>query len=314
MPSQLHHFVPRFHLKRFVDPTKKRELIWVYERGKEKPELRALDRVAAQKNYYAVNAEDGTKIQEAETILSRIDGLAAPILRSFEENGSISREDRSLLALFLAFGTLRTPKFRDAAEDLYSELLTTYSRKLASDPVRFAETVKSAEAALGESLGEPEELRRAITEERIQIKTLPKYSIKVMLEDAIQHAAMLENMIWCLRDADEDTPLVTSDCPVVLNNPTAIEGCGPPTPLALEVVFPISPKLLLLATWDGHSGSGQMSGALTRQTNKLMCLAADQYVYSPEEIAAFGKYLKEPRKGFIPDIAKAEALKNVSDM
>jgi Protein of unknown function (DUF4238) len=286
----------------------------VYERGKKKPELRPLDRVAAQKDYYSVKTENGAKLQDAEMILSRVEGLAAPILQRVEEHRNVSPEDRGMLALFLAFACLRTPKFRDAAEDLLSESLMAFSRKLASDRAKFAETVKSAESALGESFGDPEELRRAMTEERIQVKARPEYSIKVMFEDALQHATMIESMVWSVREADEDNLLVTSDTPVVLNNPSCLEGNGPPTPLTLEVVFPISPKLVLLATWDGHCGSGQMTGSLTREINKLMSFAADQYVYAPTEIPAIGKYLKEPRRGFVPEFLKAELLRKVSEM
>lgn len=189
-----------------------------------------------------------------------------------------------------------------------------FSRKLASDPTKFAVTVKSVESSLGESLGDPEELRRAMTEERIEVKARPEYSIKVMFEDALHHATMIENMIWSVRETDEDNLLVTSDTPVALNNPSCLEGNGPPTPLALEVVFPISPMLVLLATWDSHCGSGQMSGSLTREINKLMSFAADQYVYAPTEIPAIGKYLKEPRRGVVPEFLKAELLRNIFEM
>lgn len=291
----------------------KSDLIWVYERGKEKPELRPVGRVAAQKDYYAVKAEDGTKIQDAETLLSRVEGLAAPILRCLEERRKIPGDDRSTLALFLAFGCLRTPKFRGAAEDLLSDSLMAFSRKLASDPGKFAETVKSAESALGQSLGDPEDIRRAITEERVEFKARPEYSLKVMLEDALQHATMIESMIWSIREADEDSCFVTSDTPVVLNNPSCLEGNGPPTPLALEIVFPISPRVVLLITWDDHCGSGQMSGSLTKQINKLMSFAADQYVYAPVEIPAISKYLKRPGQGFVPEFLKAKVLESISN-
>ena len=273
MPSQLHHFVPRFHLRRFVDSEQKQELIWVYERGKEGPELRALDKVAAQKDYYAFKTEEGKKVQDIEAMLSQIEGRAAPILHRIQaQDGRISREDRSTLALFLSLGCLRTPKFRRAAEDLLSESLVTFSRKLASDPIKFAEKVKSTERALGKSFGDPEKLRRAITEDRIRLKAEPEYSLKIMLKDAFQHAAMFENMRWSLREADEDISLVTTDSPVVLNNPSLLPGNGPPTPGALEVIFPIYPKFVLFATWDGHRGSNQMSASLTREVNKLMAL------------------------------------------
>lgn len=313
MPAQLHHFVPRFHLRQFVDSSQERELIWVYERGKAKPELRSLDHVAAQKDYYAVKADDGQKLQTVEEILARVEGLAAPIIRRFQEgNRRVSHEDRMAFSVFLSFGTMRTPKFRGAVEGLIKESIDSYSKKLAGDATKFAESVKSAEQALGENLGDPEELRNAILGEHIEVKARPEYSLKVMLEDAFEHATMINNMVWSFRDADEDTALVTSDTPVVLNNPSVLEGNGPPTPLDLEVVSPISFKLLFVATWDGRAGAGHMSGYLTRQMNKLMSLAAENYVYSPAEIPAIAKYLGQPRRGFIPEFVKAELKRSMS--
>jgi Protein of unknown function (DUF4238) len=313
MPAQLHHFVPRFHLRQFVDSTQERELIWVYERSKEKPELRSLDHVAAQKDYYAVKAGDGKKLQTVEEILSRVEGLAAPVIRRFlEGDRRVSADDRMTFSVFLSFGTMRTPKFREAVEGLVKDSIESYSKELASDAAKFAESVKSAEHALGENLGDPEELRDAILGEHIKIKANPEYSLKVMLEDVFGHARMINNMVWSFRDADHDTTLITSDTPVVLNNPSMLEGNGPQTPLDLEIVFPISPMLLFVATWNGQAGTGQMSGYLTRQMNKLMSLAAEKYVYSSMEIPAIAKYLEQPRKGLISEFVKAELKRSIS--
>ena len=171
---------------------------------------------------------------------------------------------------------------------------------------------RSAEQALGENLGDPDELRNAILGDHIQVKANPEYSLKVMLEDVFEHAAMIRNMAWSFRDADEGTSLVTSDTPVVLNNPSVLEGNGPPTPLDLEVTFPISPRLLFVATWDGRAGAGEMSGYLTRQINKLMCLASDKYIYSPVEIPAIAKYLEQPRRGLIPEFLKQQLKRSIS--
>jgi hypothetical protein len=156
MPAQLHHFVPRFHLRQFVDSTRERELVWVYERGKAKPELRSLDRVAAQKDYYAVKTEDGEKVQTVEDILARVEGFAAPVIRRFHEGDRLlSDDDRMTFSTFLSFGVMRTPKFRGAVEEMVKESIESYSKKLASDAAKFAESVKSAEHALGENLGDP---------------------------------------------------------------------------------------------------------------------------------------------------------------
>ena len=307
MPAQLHHFVPRFHLRQFVDSSQKRELVWVYERKKPTPELRSLDHVAAQKDYYAVKARDGEKLQHIEEILARVEGLTAPILRRLiDGERRISKDDRSTISMFLSFGCLRTPKFRGTVADLVRESVESFTRQLTSDAAKFAASVKDAERALGESLGDPEEMRCAYLDGHIKVDANPEYSLKVMLEDAFGHAKMIEGMVWSLLEAAPDVPLVTSDTPVVLNNPSSLEGNGPPTPFALEVVFPISPRLLFVATWDGHAGHGQMSGHLTRQMNKLMCLAAEKYVYSPTEIPALAKYLDRPSVGMIPEFLKEQ--------
>jgi hypothetical protein len=195
MPAQLHHFVPRFHLRQFVDSTQERELIWVYERDKAKAELRSVDHIAAQKDYYAVQAGDGTKLQTIEEILSRVESLAAPLIRRFQEGDKhISDDDRMTFSVFLSFGTMRTPKFRGAVEELVRESVESYSKKLASDAAKFTESVKSAEQALGENLGDPEELRNAILGDHIQVNANPEYSLKVMFEDVFEHATMVDNM------------------------------------------------------------------------------------------------------------------------
>lgn len=295
-----------------MDVTLERELIWVYERGKAKPDLRSLDHVAAQKDYYAVKAEDGIKLQGIEEILSRVESIAAPLIQRLQDGERhISDEDRMTFSVFLAFGTMRTPKFRGAVAELMQESMDAFARKLASDPNKFIESVKSAEQALGENLGDPEELRNAILGNHIQIKANPQYSLKVMLEDVFEHSEMIKNMVWSFRSADDDTALITSDTPVVLNNPSVLEGNGPPTPLALEVTFPISPKLLFVATWDGRAGTGEMSGHLTRQINKLMALACERYVYSPIEIPAIAKYLEQDKTGFIPDFLKQKLKQSI---
>ncbi len=112
-------------------------------------------------------------------------------------------------------------------------------------------------------------------------------------------AGMISAMRWSFRETDCINPLVTSDNPVVLNNPSMLEGEGPPTPAALEVTFPVSPELLFVATWDGHTGTGPMRPRLATQINKLMALAAHEYVYSSTQIPAIADYLPEPRRSLI---------------
>jgi hypothetical protein len=109
---------------------------------------------------------------------------------------------------------------------------------------------------------------------------------------------MIMKMKWSVRTTDE-TLLVTSDSPVILNNPSVTLGFGPPTPWAYEVIFPLSAERLLIATWDMHAGEGLMSARVVRQINKLISSTAAMYVYAPVQIPAIAIYLLSPRQNLI---------------
>jgi hypothetical protein len=61
MAKELHHFVPRFYLRRFIDPTVSGEKVWTYERGKQGAELRSISRIAARNNYHTIKLRTETK-------------------------------------------------------------------------------------------------------------------------------------------------------------------------------------------------------------------------------------------------------------
>ncbi len=155
MAKQLHHFVPRFYLRRFVDRRqKKHELVWAYERGKQEPELRSLDHIAARNNYYTIDLGNGRKHQGIENMFSIVEGAAASILEKLATGQhQLSSEDREIFSAFLAFGWSRVPKFRDEVEESAAVLLNDYAQNLARDPYNFARTVAEVEGKTGAKLG-----------------------------------------------------------------------------------------------------------------------------------------------------------------
>jgi len=298
MAQQLHHYVPRFYLRRFADPTQKdRVLIWIYERDKSDPELRPLDRIAAQKNYYTIKLADGTKSQEVEAALSGIEGLAAPALEKLVQGRyELSPEERAAFCSFLSLGLARVPKFRTEVEETAGIFLEEFSQRMASDPEKFRKSMEETGKRIGQDMGDPESLRQAVLEKRFKMVVRPEFSLQMMFANMMFIAEMIDQMQWSHHQANDSTPLVTSDNPVIFNNPTMLPGQDPPTPAALEVIMSLSPQHLFVATWDGRAGQGRMSPFLTRQINKLIALSADTYVYSPIQIPAIANFLKQPRK------------------
>jgi len=268
------------------------------------PSAGELGHIAAQKNYYAFETGGGQKTHAVEEALATIESQAAPVFAKLASgNRDLSPGECAIFCTFLSLGWSRVPKFRDEVEHTASRLVDDYSQKLAADLQRFAESVRNAERALGHTLGDSEELRQAILNREFEVTTRPEFSLRMMFAHTFELAAMIAEMRWSFRETEEATPLVTSDSPVILNNPTLLEGEGPPIPAGLEVTFPVSPQLLFVATWDGHAGTGPMRPFLARQVNKLVALAADRFVYSAIQVPAIAAYLKEPRKSLIPDFA-----------
>ncbi|TAM83460.1 MAG: DUF4238 domain-containing protein [Acidobacteria bacterium] len=229
-----------------------------------------------------------------------VESAAATILDKLTAGDfRLSSEECEIFCMFLSLGWSRVPRFRTDLEESATFLMNTYNEDLASDPDKFARTVAKFESESGTHLGDWEEMRRAILEKRVEVVASPEMSLKMMILSFEFLAQVIAAMKWSFRTTESISPFVTSDAPVVLNNPSMLDGESPPTPAALEVTFPITPELLFVATWDGHAGAGSMRPRLARQINKLIALSAHQYVYSSTEIPAITKYSSEPRKSLI---------------
>jgi hypothetical protein len=294
MTRELHHFVPQFYLRRFVD--QKRNAVWTYERDIESPKLLRLNAIAARNNYYTVQLSSGAFTNALETFFSSLEGIASPIITKLLDRGlaGILDEERGSFSYFLSFGYLRIPKFRGELEEAMREILTELGMKLASDREYFAKALKNIAASSGVTLEDHERLREGILSGQIYPVVNPEFSIVEMMQHAGFVAEMIAQMQWTVRH-DPQKELVTSDSPVVFNNPSML-GDAVPTPRELEIVFPLSPSQVFIATWDGHAGEGMMPGTLARDMNKMMALAAGKYIYSSVNIPALAKYLNKPRK------------------
>ena len=293
MSKPLHHFVPRFYLRQFIDESRlPSQLVWVYVRGLGPAELRPLNRVAAEKGYYTVEYPDGTKSEEVEEQLSRIESQAAIVLRQLNAGRrALSLEERVTFSTFVALMFTRGPKFRSDAERVGEAVGRKYTRDLALDPVSFG---RKFEEMLGCPYEHTEALRQAILSGDYKAKAWGGTIVQMMAIGAQNLDKRLLAMQWSFREADPAVPLVTSDSPVVLNTPSTVRGRTPAVPDTLEVWFPVSPRLLFIATYNGHARDGKMSPFTCRQINKGLALWAHKYVYAPVAVPAFAKHLTEP--------------------
>lgn len=210
MSKQLHHFVPRFYLRRFVDH--KQGMVWTYEAGADAPKLLPVDVIAAQNNYYSVELASGGKTNALEGLFSSIESLAAPIVEKLIAAGvnCLSDAERERFSYFLSLSCLRIPRFRDEAEGAMLAVLNELSMRLAKDDDFFAKSAKILEDATGERLGEHEGIREALLSGRVYPVVPHEFSLKEMIELVGFLAHRTARMLWTVRESDRNVELVTS--------------------------------------------------------------------------------------------------------
>lgn len=142
---------------------------------------------------------------------------------------SFSEEDKSLLSLFLAIQIIRTKAFRDTISQTYEKLLQTLAYKQQMND------------------------KDALSKEEFAIKADKEFikleHISMMLdeENTTQFAEILANHHWMLYVNTTNTPFFTSDNPVstIPHKQNKFMSSGALNSEGVEVVFPISPNLLL---------------------------------------------------------------------
>ena len=151
---------------------------------------------------------------------------------------SLSKEDKSLLSLFLAIQIIRTKAFRDTISQTYKKLLQTLAYKQQMND------------------------KNSLSKENFTIKVNKEFirleHISMMLdEDNTTHfAKILANHHWVLYVNTTNTPFFTSDNPIttIPHKHDRFMSYGGLNSKGVEVVFPISPTLLL-AMYDARTYS-----------------------------------------------------------
>src|SRR5258706_16159861 len=95
------HFVPQFLLRAWASDSKQRHRIWVFDKRLGRARLQRIADTATQTDYYEVLLERGS----LEAQLSRVEGLAAPTIRSISEQHGLHQLDelsKHNLSLFIA--------------------------------------------------------------------------------------------------------------------------------------------------------------------------------------------------------------------
>ncbi|MGB1563063.1 MAG: DUF4238 domain-containing protein [Sinimarinibacterium flocculans] len=223
---KLHHYVPRFYLRHFLDAE---DQLWIYDKNTDKVFKTTPDRIAAETHFYRLpeSLAGGNDPLSIEKALSHLESKASAVIarmaleaahRTATEGVALSDEERALLSEFISAQHFRTLELRDLL------------------------------LFLMEDTGIIEEGMDAQKRMALHVSVLSGSGLVEELADSIYHS------IWIFAKNSTATPFITSDHPVCFKNAdnrSWIKGIEP-----LEngryIVFPISPTLILFCKEPGY--------------------------------------------------------------
>jgi len=299
-----HHYIPVFYLKGFIDPYNK-PYIWAYEKGNSRIIKATAENLAVKEHYYSFPTPDGEKDTETfEYMLHAVENTTAPVIRKIKNNESLSDQERADFSLFLGIMMTRVPGYRQKVEKMTADFIRRMNKFMACNPEILKAEIEKWEEDSGEKMDIPiEDLRKFIIDDEYNIEIKPYFSLG-FVRLANDFAPIFFNMKWAFYRATDDYKFVTSDSPLFFTDPThdpnSFYGVG----LAnknVEITFPISKDLSLVATWKGIEGYVQCKNRQVKEITRRTVLSAARFVYASRKSEVLNR-LVQKYKGIAPRI------------
>jgi hypothetical protein len=260
------HIAAKGYLKAWADGN----VLGVEWVNREGPALLNPSQVAVRSGFYLDQDPDGAANDWFEVQMGRVESRALDALRRVETDWPLSGPARATLSEFLGLQYIRSPAFRRWHEDA----VRIASENIRQRGSRTEESILEAEAIMME-----DRERQLLMAAQLPVA-----------------GTVFANMHWTLlrsgspRLATSDHPLV----PVGLGEKQPVSAISPGGLLGIaEVRFAVSPRLLLLMTWNDEYGPEpivKMPHSLVRNHNTLVIVQAEeQWFYHPSRRAEHAK-------------------------
>jgi hypothetical protein len=280
------HFIPILHLKHFIGPNPKGQ-VWTYDAHTGKVFSGTSENTAVQTHFYSAERPDGTMDAQLEEFLSEIEGSAAPVYEALLR-GEIPKDsqERAYFSMFLALMYLRTPAMRRMTAQIIGRQIQIMQYAYGSNQRAFDALLQRLEKKQGLTLDAENRslLQEAMINPADYIFAIPKEHTFEGLHAADHLAPILHQMKWSLAYPKHgffitcDNPLVRYVDPKTRHPVYGDHGFLNKT---AEVIFPLSPKLLLLTSWNENMPDlGTLKEDYVGEINRSLASNSERYLYA----------------------------------
>jgi hypothetical protein len=116
--SYRNHYLPQFYLKSFTDD---KGIFWVYYKNQDQPKRQTPINTGIEKNMYTIKKRNGIVDDSLEKrVFAPIESSVSPIINHLihSKKYSLNKDDKSYLALFIAFMATRVPRSIKAVKEI----------------------------------------------------------------------------------------------------------------------------------------------------------------------------------------------------
>lgn len=250
--AKLHHYVPRFLLRRFSpDQTTENPPLWRLDKKTGHCSRSSVKNEAAVTHYNRLESVQDMPQNAVEDTLAMVDGLASGITADLVEGRTLEEVKRLEMALFVYLQHQRTPRGRHWLISDFEQAKKLDAMRLLLDAGQMREFYGSQgeEVTLEEATRRGQELAHQLDSGRLELKAQHDHAVGAMFIGANDAAVSIgSEMTWVVFHSRPGEEFVLSDHPVLIHDPTAgpDRGAGWLSSDDAEVTLALDPHAALV--------------------------------------------------------------------
>jgi hypothetical protein len=281
------HFLPKFYLEGFTN----NGVVAVFDRKLNEIRIQQPVNTCVIGHFYTIEDKAGYKHFELEQLLSEYETKSSQVIKKISRMEAINADERTDLAIFIAFAACRTPDIVDSLKIFNSNLIRDTAKRMFVN-INEVKTRMRGKPNAPMSEEELEAEAHALVEYaqsgQYEVKTSHSWAIGMAMKMAFKIAPILAGRDWVIFHRNkEKQSFVTTDAPVLLSTVARREnsfwGIGFGNTDAL-VLFPLTESCILaIYGSDGDLKHCTAGAEQVRQMNLAIAERCQRFVIGRDE-------------------------------